>query len=71
MGDEHVMREPPVLVLTPGKRGWTVACLCGWESEAYDTREQADLVGHDHVRHPPPVERGGFFARRRRGTPTS
>jgi hypothetical protein len=71
MADQHLMREPPVLTLTPGKRGWVVSCLCGWESDPYDARETADIVGLDHVRHPPPAERGGFFARRRRGAKTS
>jgi len=70
MAEAHALLEPPVLVLLPDRRGWMVHCTCGWESDALDSREAADLVGKEHLARPLPAK-AGFFARRRRGTPSS
>ena len=65
MPDEHALTEPPVLVLTPERRGWTVSCTCGWQSGTFDDRLAADVAGSQHVAAPAPA-RTGFFSRRRR-----
>ncbi|MBV8387647.1 MAG: hypothetical protein JOZ68_04300 [Acidimicrobiia bacterium] len=61
---EHNM-EAPYLVTDTRRRGWGVACSCGFRSPLFDTREEAQTAATDHLEVPPPEEPKGYFARRR------
>jgi hypothetical protein len=63
--EEHALTAPPVLVLKPDRRGWSVECTCGWQSETFDDRLAADVTGAEHLAAPAPA-RSRMFGRRSR-----
>ncbi|MBV8236556.1 MAG: hypothetical protein JO075_12710 [Acidimicrobiia bacterium] len=65
-GNEHVM-EAPYLVTDTNRKGWGVACACGFRSPLFDTREEAQAAATDHLEMADEAveEPKGFMARRR------
>jgi hypothetical protein len=65
--DEHLM-EAPYLVTDTNRRGWGVACSCGWRSPLFEEREDALTAAKDHLEidaQMPAEEPKGFLAKRR------
>jgi hypothetical protein len=63
--DEHLM-EAPYLVTDTNRKGWGVACSCGFRSPLADTREEAQAAASEHLEGPKLTEEPkGFRARRR------
>ena len=63
---EHLM-EAPYLVTDTNRKGWGVACSCGFRSPLFETREEAQASATQHLERDVLVieEPEGFFARRR------
>lgn len=62
---EHNM-EAPYLVTDTNRKGWGVACSCGYRSPLFDTREEAQAAATHHLDDPQEQEPPkGFMARRR------
>jgi hypothetical protein len=59
--------EAPYLVTDTNRKGWGVACSCGFRSPLFDTREeaQASATQHFEVEVRADEEPKGFLARRR------
>jgi hypothetical protein len=63
--DEHVM-EAPYLVTDTNRKGWGVACSCGFRSPLADSREEALAAATEHLQAGEPKEEPkGFLAKRR------
>ena len=63
--DEHFM-EAPYLVTDTNRKGWGVACSCGFRSPLFDTREEAQASATEHLDLPEEKdEPKGFLAKRR------
>ena len=64
--DEHLM-EAPYLVTDTNRKGYGVACSCGYRSPLFDSREEAQAAATDHleVGAEPSEEAKGFLAKRR------
>ena len=63
--DEHFM-EAPYLVTDTNRKGWGVACSCGFRSPLFDNREEAQASATEHLQGSPTEEEPkGFLARRR------
>jgi len=63
--DEHFM-EAPYLVTDTNRKGWGVACSCGFRSPLFETREEAQASATDHLEFgEAPEEPKGFLAKRR------
>ena len=41
--------EAPYLVTDTNRRGWGVACSCGWRSPLSEAREEALAAAKDHL----------------------
>ena len=62
---EHLM-EAPYLVTDTRRKGWGVACSCGFRSPLFDTREEAQASATEHLANfEEPEEPKGFLAKRR------
>jgi hypothetical protein len=63
---EHFM-EAPYLVTDTNRRGWGVACSCGYRSPLYEDREDALTAARDHLEidAAAPEERQGWRAKRK------
>ena len=63
---EHLM-EAPYLVTDTHRKGWGVACSCGFRSPLFDTREEAQAAATEHLEFgtESPDEPKGFLARRK------
>ena len=46
--EEHVM-EAPYLVTDTNRRGWGVACSCGWRTPLLEAREEALTAAREHL----------------------
>ena len=59
--------EAPYLVTDTNRKGWGVACSCGFRSSPlFDTREEAQAAAAEHLGGPLEKEEPkGFLARRR------
>jgi hypothetical protein len=58
--------EAPYLVTDTNRKGYGVACSCGFRSPLVDTREEALAAATDHLdENPEPEEPKGFLAKRR------
>jgi hypothetical protein len=60
--------EAPYLLSDTRRRGWGVACSCGWRSPLLDEREDALAQATEHLEidaHLAVEEPKGFMARRR------
>jgi hypothetical protein len=59
--------EAPYLVTDTNRKGWGVACSCGYRSPLSDTREEAQAAAKEHleVAAVADAEPKGFLARRR------
>ena len=60
--------EAPYLVTDTNRRGWGVACSCGWRSPLSADREDALTAAKDHLEidaHLPVEEPKGWRAKRR------
>jgi hypothetical protein len=63
--DEHFM-EAPYLVTDTRRKGWGVACSCGFRSPLFDNREEAQASATEHLESKEQKEEPkGFRARRR------
>ena len=64
--EEHLM-EAPYLVTDTNRKGWGVACSCGFRSPLAETREEALAAATAHLElgTDAPDEPKGFMARRR------
>jgi hypothetical protein len=62
---EHFM-EAPYLVTDTRRKGWGVACSCGFRSPLFETREEAQASATEHLEgRENKEEPKGFFARRK------
>jgi hypothetical protein len=62
---EHLM-EAPYLVTDTRRKGWGVACSCGFRSPLFDTRDEAQASATEHLENSEvPEEPKGFFAKRK------
>jgi hypothetical protein len=63
---EHLM-EAPYLVTDTNRKGWGVACSCGFRSPLFETRDEALASAKDHLATTDHAveEPKGFFGRRR------
>jgi hypothetical protein len=62
---EHFM-EAPYLVTDTNRKGWGVACSCGFRSPLFETREEAQASATEHLQAGDAEEEPkGFLARRR------
>ena len=59
--------EAPYLVTDTNRKGYGVACSCGYRSPLFETREEAQAAATDHLEFSaePPEEPKGFLAKRR------
>jgi len=65
--DEHFM-EAPYLVTDTNRKGWGVACSCGFRSPLFDARDDAQAAAKQHLGEVEVLvedEPKGFLARRR------
>ena len=65
--DEHFM-EAPYLVTDTNRKGWGVACSCGFRSPLFDVRDGAQAAAKQHLGEVEVLvedEPKGFLARRR------
>ena len=65
--DEHFM-EAPYLVTDTNRKGWGVACSCGFRSPLFDARDGAQAAAKQHLGEVEVLvedEPKGFLARRR------
>jgi len=47
--DEEHLVEAPYLVTDTNRRGWGVACSCGWRTPLFEEREDALTAAKDHI----------------------
>jgi hypothetical protein len=67
-GDEQHLMEAPYLLTDTNRRGWGVACSCGWRSPLLDDRERALALATEHLEVDAPLAEGepmSWLARRR------
>ena len=60
--------EAPYLVTDTNRRGWGVACSCGWRTPLLDEREEALSAAREHLEvdaQLPPSEIKGWRAKRK------
>ena len=58
--------EAPYLVTDTNRKGWGVACSCGFRSPLSETREEAQAAATDHLETGEAAEEPkGFLAKRR------
>lgn len=59
--------EAPYLVTDTNRKGWGVACSCGFRSPLFDNREEAQAAATQHLEVDVPAdnEPKGFLARRK------
>jgi hypothetical protein len=64
--DEHLM-EAPYLVTDTNRKGYGVACSCGYRSPLFDSREEAQAAATDHLEETTEAaeQPKGFLAKRR------
>jgi hypothetical protein len=46
---EHELKEAPYLLTDTERRGWGVACKCGWRSPLLDSPQEALDSGNEHL----------------------
>jgi hypothetical protein len=61
------LMEAPYLVTDTNRKGWGVACSCGFRSPLFETRDEALASAKDHLATTDHAveEPKGFFGRRR------
>ena len=58
--------EAPYLLTDTNRKGYGVACSCGFRSPLFETREEAQAAATDHLEAgETPEEPKGFMAKRR------
>jgi hypothetical protein len=64
--EEHLM-EAPYLVTDTNRKGYGVACSCGFRSPLFETREEAQAAATDHLEAGAEAAEApkGFLAKRR------
>lgn len=50
----HNLGEGPYEVVASHRRGWGLACSCGWRSHLYESKVLADAAVRQHLEDSPP-----------------